>query len=145
MTTSLQKKMIPDYESMLKTAKEALPEVEKAQERFEVPKVKGHIQGVKTVITNLNQIADFIQRPIKHMLKYLTKELATPAEPIKQFVIFGSKIPASKINEKIDSYIEQFVTCRECGKPESKLSKDGDIYYFKCQACGARYTFTAKI
>ena len=137
--------MLPNYEDMLTSAKEVLPEIKKSEERFQVPKVQGHIQGVKTVITNMNQIADFIRRPIKHLIKYLTQQLATPAEQVKTLVIFGSKIPASKINEKINAYVEQFVVCRECGKPDSKLSKEGDIYYFKCQACGARYTFTAKI
>jgi len=137
--------MVPNYEDMLTEAKEKLPSVEKTEERFQVPKVKGHIQGVKTIITNLNQIADHIRRPIKHLLKYLTQQLATPADQVKQIVVFGSKIPASKINEKIDAYTNEFVICRECGKPDTKLNKEGDIYYFKCQACGARYTFTSKI
>jgi len=136
---------IPSYEDMLKTAKDTLPEIKVSEERFQIPKVKGHIQGVKTVITNMNQIADFIRRPIKHLIKYLTKELATPADQVKQFVVFGTKMPASKINEKIEQYTNDFVICRECGKPDTKLNKEGDIYYFKCQACGARYTFTAKI
>jgi translation initiation factor 2 subunit 2 len=136
---------LPDYESMLTEAKEKLPEVKRATERFEVPKVKGHVQGVKTIITNIPNIADFLGRPQKHLIKFLTKELATPAESIKQFVVFGAKMPASRINDKIKEYTDTFVTCRECGKPETKLSKEGDIYYLKCNACGARYTFTAKI
>ena len=137
--------MLPDYQALLKNAKDNLPEIEKTEERFQIPKVKGHIQGVKTVISNMNQIVDIMHRPIKHVLKYLTRELATTAEQAKALVIFGSKISAAKINEKIASYADEFVICKECGKPDSKLSKDGDIYYFKCQACGARYTFTSKI
>ena len=137
--------MLPDYKSLLKNAKDNLPEIEKSEERFQIPKVKGHIQGVKTVISNMNQIADAVHRPIKHILKFLTRELATTAEQVKALVIFGSKISAAKINEKIESYANEFVICKECNKPDSKLSKDGDIYYFKCQACGARYTFTSKI
>ena len=137
--------MLPSYDDLLQTAKDALPEIEKTEERFQIPNVKGHLQGTRTVISNLNQIADILHRPIKHLLKYLMRELATTAEQAKQLVIFGSKLAASKINEKIQSYADEFVICRECGKPDSKLSKDGDIYYFKCQACGARYTFTSKI
>lgn len=136
---------LPNYEQLLQTAKEVLPEINEGGERFQIPKVKGHIQGVKTVISNLNQIAGLLGRPIKHLIKYLTRELATTAEQVKQLVIFGSKVSASKINEKIESYANEFVFCRECSKPDTKLSKEGDVYYFKCQACGARYTFTSKI
>ncbi|MBD3208817.1 translation initiation factor IF-2 subunit beta [Candidatus Woesearchaeota archaeon] len=137
--------MLPDYHQLLKAAKDVLPDTEKTEERFRVPNVKGHLQGAKTVISNLNQIADHLHRPIKHLLKYLARELATTTEQAKQLVILGSKLSASKINEKIQAYAEEFVICRECGKPDTKLNKEGDIYYFKCQACGARYTFTSKI
>ena len=34
-----------DYEKLLKDAKKKLPEVKVCAERFEVPKVTGHIQG----------------------------------------------------------------------------------------------------
>lgn len=136
---------LPNYNDMLTHAKEVLPEVEENAERFQIPKVKGHIQGVKTVISNMNQIADTLQRPIKHLLKFLTREMASTAEPVKSLVIFGSKVSAGKINEKIEAYANEFVICKECNKPDSKLTKEGDIYYFKCQACGARYTFTSKI
>ena len=83
---------LPNYEELLGKAKEVLPEVEENEERFQIPKVKGHIQGVKTVISNLNQIADMLGRPIKHLLKYLTRELASTAEQVKALVIFGSNI-----------------------------------------------------
>ena len=137
--------MLPDYQELLKSAKEQLPDIEESTERFQVPKAKGHLQGVKTVISNLNQIATTLGRPIKHLLKYLTRELATTAEQVNALVIFGSKMSASKINDKIQAYADEFVICKECGKPDSKLNKEGDVYYFKCQACGARYTFTSKI
>lgn len=130
---------------MLKEARDKLPEPTDTGERFEIPKVRGQIEGTKTIISNFNQIAETIGRPASHLLKYVQRDLATPGTFRKQAVIFGSKIAASKINESIKNYTEQFVICKECGKPESKLNKEGDIYFIKCQACGARYTFTAKI
>jgi translation initiation factor 2 subunit 2 len=136
---------LPNYEELLTRAKEVLPDIEENAERFQIPKVKGHIQGVKTVISNMNQIADTLGRPIKHLLKFLTREMASTAEQVKTLVIFGSKVSAAKINEKIEDYANEFVICKECSKPDTKLTKEGDIYYFKCQACGARYTFTSKI
>ena len=134
-----------DYEKMLKEAKEHLPEPVAGKERFEIPKVKGRIEGNKTIISNFTQIASTLGRNQQHLLKYVLKELATPGTFRGQAVIFGSKIPAQKINEKIESYAEEFVFCKECGKPDTKMTKEGDIYYIKCQVCGARHSFYTKI
>jgi len=134
-----------NYEDMLKEAREKLPEKQTGGERFEVPKVRGQIEGNKTIISNFAQIAEAFRRPSPHLLKYVQKELATPGTFRKGAVIFGSKLPASKINDKIVTYADEFVICKECGKPDTKMTKEGDIYYIKCQACGARYSFYSKI
>lgn len=134
-----------DYESMLKKARENLPEKTKSTARFEIPKVKGRIEGNKTVISNFFQIADTIRRKPQHLLKYILKELATPGVLKNQTLVFGSKISASKINEKINSYVDEFVFCKECTSPDTKMVKEGDVYYIKCQACGARHSFYSKI
>lgn len=130
---------------MLKEAREELPEPVKTTERFEIPKVRGQVEGNKTIISNFNQIADFIGRGPQHLLKYVQRESAAPGNFRKGAVIFGSKLSASKINQIIKSYADEFVVCKECGKPDTKMTKEGDIYYLKCQACGARYSFFAKI
>jgi len=134
-----------DYEQMLKEAREKLPQPLAGTERFEIPKVRGQIEGNKTIISNFYQIADAFGRKPEHLLKYVLKELATPGQFRKQSVIFGTKIPASKINEKISQYADDFVFCKECRKPDTKLTKDGDVYIIKCQVCGARHSFYAKI
>ncbi len=127
-----------DYEKMLDTAYEKLPEVKETAERFEVPKVRGHIQGNKTVVTNFHQIAQDLGRKVEHILKFIQKELATPGTLVKNAVIFGTKIPASRINEKIEQYFEEFVLCKECGKPDTKLIKEDKYIFKKCLACGAK-------
>lgn len=133
------------YEDMLKKGKKELPETVSEVERFNVPKVRGHVQGNKTVVSNFVDIAKTLGRKPEHLLKYVLKELATPGDIKKGAVIFGSKLSASKINEKITQYIEQYVLCKECGKPDTKLTKDASVYFLKCQACGAKHSFYAKI
>ena len=133
------------YEKLLKKAKKELPEVTEATERFEVPKVKGHVEGNKTIVSNFQQIATSLQRKAPHLLKYVLKELATPGEIKQKVVVFGSKVSASRINEKIYQYAETFVFCKECKKPDTKLFKEGNVYYIRCQACGARHSVFAKI
>jgi len=130
---------------MLKNAREILPEKVDESSRFEIPKVKGRIEGNKTIISNFLQISDTIGRKPQHLLKYVLKELATPGTLKNQLLILGSKIPATKINEKIKNYVDEFVFCKECNGPDTKMIKEGDIYYIKCQACGARHSFYSKI
>ena len=126
------------YEDMLRRARNNLPESVKSTERFEIPNVRGHIQGNRTVLSNFFVIADTLHREPAHVFKYILKELATPGDLQRPNVILGRKINASAVNEKVRKYAEMFVICSECGKPDTKLIKEKDTTYIHCQACGAR-------
>ncbi|RMD57694.1 translation initiation factor IF-2 subunit beta [Candidatus Woesearchaeota archaeon] len=136
-----------DYVELLKRARDQLPESVFEKERFEIPKVRGHIEGNKTVIVNFQQIAGVLRRPVDHLLKYVLKELATPGDIKKSgLLVLGSKIPASRINEKIRRYAHDFVLCPDCGKPDTEISKEtGGLSYLKCSACGAKHPVKSKI
>ena len=134
-----------DYEKLLKRAKETMPDVAKEKERFEIPKIKGRIEGSKTIITNFTEIANNLRRPQEHLLKYLLKEIAAPGIIKSTILKLGGKIPASKINEKIRQYSYEFVLCAECGKPDTEIKKEGEFTYLKCSACGAKKTVKSKI
>ena len=135
-----------DYKKMLEDVRKNLPEVVFLKERFEIPKALGHIQGNRTIITNFLQIASTLRRDVSHLLKYVLKELATPGEIKKSgSLILGTKVPASRINEKIRQYANEFVLCLECGKPDTKLEKEGELTYMKCAACGVKNIVKAKI
>lgn len=134
-----------DYEKALKRARENLPESVFEKERFEIPKVKGHIEGNKTVISNFKQIASTLRRPVEHLLKYVLKELATPGDLRPSGLVMGTKVPASRINGKIKQYADEFVFCQDCGKPDTQLVKEGELLYKKCLACGAKKSVKSKI
>jgi translation initiation factor 2 subunit 2 len=129
-----------DYAQMLARARSQLPEAVTNRERFEVIKVKGLVQGNKTILSNLSQIADQLRRPVEHLLKYLTKELAAKAELRQSYAVFNAKVPSSKINEKITEYVSVFVMCKQCARPDTTMSKTGSAWHIHCQACGAKYT-----
>lgn len=129
-----------DYEQILNKAYQEIPEAQVQTARFEIPKVLGHIQGNTTIINNFHQIAQTLGRKPEHLLKFLLKELATPGELKKNGVIVGRKISAGIVNEKIERYAEQYVICKECKKPDTKLFKEGDFMFLKCMACGAKYS-----
>lgn len=132
------------YDELLKRGRDALPEKTTSVERFNIPNVRGHIEGNKTIISNFLQIAQVLGRKPEHVLKYVLKELATPGELKKQFLVLGTKVPASRINDKIKKYAEVFVICKECNRPDTKMAKEGEVYFIKCQACGARYSVYSK-
>jgi len=133
-----------DYSSLLKRARERMPKVVLEKERFEIPKVVGRIEGVKTIISNFLQIAQSLRRPPEHLLKYVLRELATPGEIRGSNAVIGSKIPASRINEKIRQYANEFVLCSVCGKPDTQLVKEGDFMFLKCSACGNKQAVKSK-
>ncbi len=130
---------------MLKRARENLPESVFEKERFAIPKVLGHIEGNKTIISNFRKIAETLQRSEEHLLKFILKELATPGQIRQNELIIGTKVSALRINEKIRQYAHEFVLCPECGKADTKLIKEGELIYLKCFACGHRKVVRSKI
>lgn len=127
-----------DYENMLKRARENLPESVKTRERFEIPLVKGHVEGNKTIITNFSQICQALEREQKSVLKYILKELATPGVINNGRLIFGRKLSSDMINEKIKKFVDNFVICPDCGKPETKIEKSEGVVHIRCLACGSK-------
>ena len=135
-----------EYKEMLEDVRKNLPEAVFIKERFDIPKSLGHIQGNRTIISNFLQIASYLRREVDHLLKYVLKELATPGEIKKSgALILGTKVPASRINEKIRQYANEFVLCLECGKPDTQIVREGELTYMKCTACGAKNFVKAKI
>ncbi|MBI4145257.1 translation initiation factor IF-2 subunit beta [Candidatus Woesearchaeota archaeon] len=134
-----------DYDVLLSRARSKLPESVLEKERFELPKVVGRLEGSKTVISNFAQIAAALRRPMEHLLKYLLKELATPGQIRGNFLVLGAKLPASRINDKIKQYADEFVFCQKCGKPDTDIKKEGGFHVLVCSVCGERRPVKSKI
>ncbi len=126
-----------EYEDLLNKAYEKLPKVKTGEERFEIPKFEIMIQGNQTIVKNFAQVAQTLRREPKHLLKFLTRELATPGNLDQIRAIFQSRLLQNIVQRKLESYIKEYVLCRECKKPDTKLVKEGRITILKCEACGA--------
>ncbi len=133
------------YENLLNTAYEKVKKVESNSDRFEIPKAQGHFEGKKTVITNFFAIADYVRRDPLHFRIFLLKELATSGQIEGDRLVLNNRIPSSKINEKIESYIKEFVICKECQKPDTELKREDRITFIHCLACGAKHPVRGKI
>jgi translation initiation factor 2 subunit 2 len=132
-----------DYESLLNKAYEKLPKVEDHIDRFKIPLAETMIQGNQTIIKNFSDIAETIRREPSHILKFLTKELATPAGLSGARAIFQAKISQKMIQQKLEAYVNDYVFCKECKRPDTRLIKEDRITFLKCEACGAKSSLKA--
>ena len=103
------------------------------------------MQGNKTIVTNFTAICNALGREPEHLLKFLQRELAAPAQIDGPRLILGRKINSAMINQKIEYYAQTFVLCPECCRPDTQLKKEDKVLVMKCTACGAKHTVKAKI
>src|SRR3989344_2424233 len=101
------------YEKLLEEAyKKIKSTIENSSERFEIPKIQGHFEGKKTILTNFFQIASYLRRKPEHFQKFMLKELAASGQKEGDKFILNSKVPSLKINQKIEEYVYEFVICK---------------------------------
>jgi len=127
-----------DYEKLLERARATIPKEVFEKKRFEIPKADSFIQGNKTIVTNLNHIANYLNRDITHMMKFMLRELATAGIIDGSRAVFTGSFPLRVINEKIELYVKEFVLCKECSKPDTKIVRENGVDYMKCMACQAK-------
>jgi len=137
-----------EYEKLLEEAYKKVKQVSKKDSgRFEIPKAEGLFEGKKTILTNFSQIINYIRRKPEHLQKFLLRELATSGQKEGDRLVLNNKIPSSKINQKIEEYVSEFVLCKECKKPDTELIKEthNRITFVHCLACGAKHPVRSKI
>lgn len=127
-----------DYEEMLSDGREDLPEEIFEGKRFETPEAETKKRGNRTVITNFSYIADTLNREDKHLSKYLLKELGTAGHVDGKELVLQGKFRRGLVNQKIEDYCQDYVICKECNRPDTKMIKEKGVTLLKCEACGAR-------
>jgi translation initiation factor 2 subunit 2 len=126
-----------DYLSLLEQAKEKLPEKIEKHERFTVPEPDIFLEGKTTVIRNFGEIVDALRRDEEHLVQYLLRELGTPGHVEGRRLLLKAKLNPQQIADRIMSYTETFVLCSECGRPDTRINKEGRVLILECEACGA--------
>lgn len=126
------------YDKLLEEARKQIPTEALTKERFELMKLKTMIVGNRTEVSNFAEAADNVRRESEHILKYMSKELASAGEISGRKALFNGKFGSIMLNEKFEKYAKEYVLCKECGKPDSKLIKEDRQTFLKCEACGAR-------
>src|SRR4030066_257426 len=95
------------------------------------------IEGKTTVIRNFGDIVDALRREPEHLLGYLLRELGTAGTMEGRRVVFKGKFGTAQISDRISNYVDEYVLCSECNRPDTKIVKEGRIQILSCETCGA--------
>jgi len=126
------------YEALLQRAKGAMPKPITSGERFQIPDAELISEGKTTVLRNFIDITTAINREPNQVLQYLLRELGTAGSLEERRVVFKGKVTAQQVADRVKSDIETYVTCSECGRPDTRLVKEDRVAILECDACGAR-------
>jgi len=129
--------MTEEYEAYLDRAISQIPNIKTSDTRFVVPEPRVLSEGKTTVLENFRDIVDILDREPDHLLKFLLRELGTAGKMDGSRVIFQGRFTASMISNQINSYVQEYVICSECGRPDTHLVKSDRVLMLKCDACGA--------
>ncbi|MBI4017407.1 MAG: translation initiation factor IF-2 subunit beta [Candidatus Aenigmarchaeota archaeon] len=125
-----------DYETLLKRAEQKINRAD-VRERFEMPIAIVSVQGNSTTIANFAELARTLRREPRHVLKFLTRELAVPGELQGNRATFQGKFTPEQLRMKLERYANEYVFC-SCGKPDTDLVREDHLLRLKCQVCGTK-------
>ncbi|CAL2044451.1 hypothetical protein CAEBREN_20856 [Caenorhabditis brenneri] len=113
--------------------------------RYKMPKlsakVEGKGNGIKTVISNMSDIAKALERPPMYPTKYFGCELGaqTNFDAKNERYIVNGEHDANKLQDILDGFIKKFVLCKSCENPETQLFVYKNSIKSKCKACGCSF------
>lgn len=118
--------------------------------RYKMPKlsakVEGKGNGIKTVISNMSDIAKALERPPMYPTKYFGCELGaqTNFDAKNERYIVNGEHDANKLQDILDGFIKKFVLCKSCENPETQLFVRKNCIKSKCKACGCSFDIDLK-
>jgi len=127
-----------NYDELLKRAYSQMPEVSLKRERLELPRLLISTIGMRTIIFNFKEVANVLDRDPQHILKFLTREMATAATFHESRAIFQGKFKRDSFGRLLQRYTESFVVCPVCKRPDTKIVKEKRLAFLVCNACGAK-------
>ena len=127
-----------NYDDLLKRAFAQIPQVSEKRERLELPRFYMNTVGMRTIISNFKEISDALDRDPQHIIKFLTREMATAATFNDSRAIFQGKFQRDSFERLLQRYLEGYVVCPVCKRPDTKIVKEKRLSFLVCNACGAK-------
>ena len=127
-----------NYADALDRAYDELPETPaEAGDRLDVPDPEGQTDGAFTRLTNLSAIADALSRDAEQLHSAIQRQFGTNGQFEEGVARYNGSFSIADFEGAIDEYIAEFVTCSECGLPDTVLKTEDGVRMLRCQACGA--------
>ena len=127
-----------EYDEQLDRALEQSPDIAESGSRFEVPDPEVRPEGNVTVWENFEAVYDRLARDPEHLVRFMQSELGTSAQiDDKGRARFTGDFKQRRVADALASYVDGFVTCSECGSPDTRLADEHGTTMLKCDACGA--------
>lgn len=126
------------YDELLKRAYLQMPDVSVKRERLTLPRLLITTIGMRTIVSNFKEVAEILDRDPQHILKFLTREMATAATYQDSRVIFQGKFQQDSLERLLQRYMEIFVVCPVCKRPDTKIVREKRLSFLVCNACGAK-------
>jgi translation initiation factor 2 subunit 2 len=127
-----------DYTKLLDRLYLSLPSRAKENTRFELPKAQSMIQGKQTIWKNFVKVSKDLNRDTDLLYKFVMKEISTSSTIINnQSLVLNGTFDNHKINIILDKFINAYVLCSACKKPDTEISTKNNIKVLRCTACGA--------
>ena len=126
-----------EYIKFLDRVLKQLPSTKATDSRFSIPQLKVFVEGKTTIFDNFDVVCNYINREQEHVMKFLLNELGTAGKIIGDRVIFQGRFTTSEVEHQIQRYLDEYVLCGECKKPDTHFTKMDRVWVLKCDACGA--------
>lgn len=127
-----------DYKELLERARSQLPSDVLERKRFEIPRPRSITVGMRTIIHNFKEICEAFNRDPQHLLRYLSREMATAGTVSGARAVFQGKFPRDTIERLVQHYAAAFVVCPVCRRPDTKIVREKRLSFMVCEACGAK-------
>ncbi len=127
-----------DYDALLDRAQSELPDAPSdAGDRLTVPDPEGETDGSFTRLTNLDRIATALSREPESLHRFVQREFGTNGEYENGRGRYSGSFSLADFESAIDAYTAEYVTCSECGLPDTRIQSEDGIEQLRCTACGA--------
>ncbi len=126
-----------DYEDSLDRAIDETPDIGGSDERLSVPDAKAQKDGAFTRFTNLSDIADTLSREPEHLHRFVQRELGTSGTFEDGRGRYNGNFSGTDFDAAVAKYTDEYVTCTECGLPDTRLVREDRTPMLRCDACGA--------
>jgi translation initiation factor 2 subunit 2 len=126
-----------DYDTRLDRAMAATPDFAGSDSRLSVPDAAAQTDGAFTRLTNVDGIADALNRSVEHLHRAIQRELGTNAQLSDGVSRYNGDFSGDDFDAAVRAYVAEYVECSECGLPDTRLEREDGTVMLRCEACGA--------